>query len=90
MREPILPMEITVTGMFNSGRYARFDYILVPLHIMQEAYSLGGGVHGIAVRPVTRSLRIWDRLNRFIEPFPSGHLIDQNRELGTRFVSNGP
>ena len=43
VRELILPMEITVTGMFNSGRYAYdSDYIIVPLHIMQEAYSLGG------------------------------------------------
>jgi lipoprotein-releasing system permease protein len=85
VRELILPMEITVTGMFNSGRYAYdSDYILVPLHIMQEAYSLGGGVHGIAVRtsdPFTAD-KIRDRLNRFIEPpFQAVTWIDQNREL---------
>ena len=85
VRELILPMEITVTGMFNSGRYAYdSDYILVPLHIMQEAYSLGGGVHGIAVRtsdPFTAD-KVRDRLNRFIEPpFQAVTWIDQNREL---------
>ncbi len=85
VRELILPMEITVTGMFNSGRYAYdSDYILVPLHIMQEAYSLGGGVHGIAVRssdPFTAD-KVRDRLNQFIEPpFQAVTWIDQNREL---------
>ena len=85
VRELILPMEITVTGMFNSGRYAYdSDYILVPLHIMQEAYSLGGGVHGIAVRtndPFTAD-KVRDRLNQFIQPpFQAVTWIDQNREL---------
>jgi lipoprotein-releasing system permease protein len=85
VRELILPMEITVTGMFNSGRYAYdSDYIIVPLHIMQEAYSLGGGVHGIAVRtsdPFTAD-KVRDRLNKFIEqPFQAVTWIDQNREL---------
>jgi lipoprotein-releasing system permease protein len=85
VRELILPMEITVTGMFNSGRYAYdSDYILVPLHIMQEAYSLGGGVHGIAVRssdPFSAD-KVRDRLNQFIEPpFQAVTWIDQNREL---------
>src|SRR3984893_14626467 len=84
-RELILPMEITVTGMFNSGRYAYdSDYILVPLHIMQEAYSLSGGVHAIAVRtndPFTAD-KTSDRLNRVIEPpFQAVTWIDQSGEL---------
>ena len=85
VRELILPMEITVTGIFNSGRYAYdSDYILVPLHIMQEAYSLGGGVHGISVRtndPFTAD-KVRDRLNQFLQPpFQAVTWIDQNREL---------
>jgi lipoprotein-releasing system permease protein len=85
VRELILPMEITITGMFNSGRYAYdSDYILVPLHIMQEAYSLGGGVHGISVRtndPFTAD-KVRDRLNQFLQPpFQAVTWIDQNREL---------
>jgi len=85
VRELILPMEITVTGMFNSGRYAYdSDYILVPLHIMQEAYSLGGGVHGITVRSVNpyTADKVRDRLNGFLKPpFQAVTWIDQNREL---------
>ncbi len=85
VRELILPMEITVTGMFNSGRYAYdSDYILVPLHIMQEAYSLGGGVHGITVRTTNpySADKVRDRLNKFLtQPFQAVTWIDQNREL---------
>jgi lipoprotein-releasing system permease protein len=85
VRELILPMEITITGIFNSGRYAYdSDYILVPLHIVQEAYSLGGGVHGIAVRtndPFTAD-KARDRLNQFLRPpLQAVTWIDQNREL---------
>jgi lipoprotein-releasing system permease protein len=85
VRELILPIEITITGVFNSGRYAYdSDYILVPLHIMQEAYSLGGGVHGITVRtkdPFTAD-KVRDRLNGFLEQsFQAATWIDQNREL---------
>jgi lipoprotein-releasing system permease protein len=85
VRELILPMEITITGVFNSGRYAYdSDYILVPLHIVQEAYSLGGGIHGIAVRTTNpfRADKVRDRLNCFLEPpFQAVTWIDQNREL---------
>jgi lipoprotein-releasing system permease protein len=85
VRELILPMEITITGVFNSGRYAYdSDYILVPLHIVQEAYSLGGGIHGIAVRTTNpfRADKVRDRLNGFLEPpFQAVTWIDQNREL---------
>ncbi len=85
VRELILPIEITITGVFNSGRYAYdSDYILVPLHIMQEAYSLGGGIHGLTVRtkdPFTAD-KVRDRLNAFLpQPFEAATWIDQNREL---------
>jgi lipoprotein-releasing system permease protein len=85
VRELILPIEVTITGVFNSGRYAYdSDYILVPLHIMQEAYSLGGGIHGITVRttdPFTAD-KVRDRLNGFLpQPFQAATWIDQNREL---------
>jgi len=52
-RELLLPAELTVTGLFSSGR---FDYdahfVLVPLHIGQELYGLDSNdqLHGIAVR----------------------------------------
>ena len=53
-----MPAELTVTGIFESGRYVYDSNVLfVPLHIGQELYSLGDGVHGISVRttePVSR------------------------------------
>jgi lipoprotein-releasing system permease protein len=51
LQQMILPADLTVTGIFASGRYA-FDaeFILVPLNIGQELYSLGDDVHGLSVR----------------------------------------
>jgi lipoprotein-releasing system permease protein len=49
----ILPAELTVTGIFESGRY---DYdaniLLVPLFVAQELYGMAGAdsVHGLSVR----------------------------------------
>jgi len=47
----VVPQDLTVTGIFESGRY---DYdaniLLVPLYIGQELYGLGDAVHGISVR----------------------------------------
>ncbi len=50
LRTLILPSELTVTGIFASGRY-QYDseVLLVPLHIGQELYGLGDMVHGISV-----------------------------------------
>jgi lipoprotein-releasing system permease protein len=47
----LLPTELTVTGIFSTGRYLYdSDYILVPLHIGQELYQLGDAVHFIGIR----------------------------------------
>lgn len=48
LRQMVLPIELTVTGIFKSGRNA-FDaeFIVVPLYIGQELYTLQGGVHGL-------------------------------------------
>jgi lipoprotein-releasing system permease protein len=47
----VVPAELTVTGIFESGRY---DYdaniLLVPLYIGQELYGLGDAVHGLSVK----------------------------------------
>jgi lipoprotein-releasing system permease protein len=49
----ILPTELTVTGIFESGRYLYdSEFLLVPLHIGQEIYGLGGGVHGLTIKTV--------------------------------------
>ncbi len=51
VKQLIIPTDLTVTGIFESGRYL-YDsqFILLPLHIGQELYGLDGNeVHGLAV-----------------------------------------
>ena len=51
LRQMILPAELTVTGIFESGRYIYdAEFLLVPLHIGQELYGLNDALHGISVR----------------------------------------
>jgi lipoprotein-releasing system permease protein len=51
LRQFVLPIELTVTGIFKSGRQAYdAEFVVVPLIIGQELYALGGGVHGITAR----------------------------------------
>jgi lipoprotein-releasing system permease protein len=50
LRSLVLPMELTVRGLFSSGRYQYdSDVLLVPLQIAQELYGLEDNVHGISV-----------------------------------------
>ena len=53
LKSLILPMELTVTGIFESGRYA-YDSscVLVPLHVGQELYGLmdTDALTGISIR----------------------------------------
>jgi lipoprotein-releasing system permease protein len=85
LRELVLPAELTVTGIFQSGRFLYdSEFILVPLHIGQELYGLGDGVHGISIRtedpyrvgPIQRALS-----ERLPPPFYTLSWIDLNREL---------
>ncbi|MFV1994319.1 MAG: FtsX-like permease family protein, partial [Verrucomicrobiales bacterium] len=51
LRQMILPLELEVTGIFDSGRWDfNSEFIFVPLHVGQELYSLGPAVHGLAVQ----------------------------------------
>jgi len=51
LRQLVLPTQLMVTGIFESGRYLYdSEFLLVPLHIGQELYGLGGSIHGISVR----------------------------------------
>lgn len=53
LRQLVLPTRLTVTGIFESGRYLYdSEFLLVPLHIGQELYGLGGSIHGISIRTV--------------------------------------
>jgi lipoprotein-releasing system permease protein len=51
LRDVILPKELTVTGIFETGHYGHDSgYLLVPLYIGQELYGLGDALHGITVK----------------------------------------
>ncbi len=51
LKQMILPKELEVTGIFESGRYMYdSEFLIVPLHIGQELYSLGDAIHGLALR----------------------------------------
>ena len=49
--EIVLPSELRVIGIFESGRNS-YDsaFMLVPLFVAQELYSLGDAVHGLSVK----------------------------------------
>lgn len=51
LRELVLPTELEVTGIFESGRYLYdSEFLLVPLYVGQELYGLADGVHGITLK----------------------------------------
>jgi lipoprotein-releasing system permease protein len=85
LREMVLPMELQVTGIFESGRYLYdSEFMLVPLHIAQEIYGLGDGVHGITVKTVHpyRAAEIRDEVYRALgDDFRISTWMDLNREL---------
>ena len=85
LKQMILPTELEVTGIFESGRYLYdSEFVLVPLHVGQEIYNLGGGAHGLSVKtsdPFTAQ-RVKDELNDALTP-PVMALtwIDLNKQL---------
>ncbi|MFM7374207.1 MAG: ABC transporter permease, partial [Chthoniobacterales bacterium] len=85
LREMVLPMELTVTGVFESGRYLYdSEFMLVPLHIAQEIYGLGDGVHGITIKTVHpyKAAEIRDAIYRTLgEDLRIATWMDMNREL---------
>jgi lipoprotein-releasing system permease protein len=81
----VLPAELTVTGIFQSGRYAYDSNVLfIPLHIAQELYSLEGAIHGLAVRVKEPYLapEVKAALGRELQPPVAAETwIDRNRDL---------
>ncbi|MDX2080014.1 MAG: FtsX-like permease family protein [Terrimicrobiaceae bacterium] len=85
LKNMILPTELEVSGIFESGRYLYdSEFLLVPLHIGQELYNLGGAVHGLAMKTQDPYLapEVRDRLNISLEP-PNYALtwIDLNKQI---------
>ena len=53
LREVVLPKELTVTGIFETGQYLHdSEFLLVPIFIGQELYGLGDSLHGLTVKTV--------------------------------------
>ena len=71
LREVVLPKELTVTGIFETGHYSHdSSYLLVPLYIGQELYGLGDSLHGILVKTDDPydAPRVKGEIMRFLQP----------------------
>ncbi|MFZ4484358.1 MAG: FtsX-like permease family protein [Chthoniobacterales bacterium] len=85
LREMILPLELKVTGIFESGRYLYdSEFLLVPLHIGQELYGLGDGVHGLTIKTVHPydAAQVREAIYAVVDPNISvSTWMDMNRDL---------
>lgn len=85
LKELVVPAELTVTGIFESGRYAYdSEFLLVPLHIGQELYGLGDGVHGVTMKttdPYLAEQVKRDILELLEPPAQAFTWIDLNKQL---------
>ncbi len=53
LRDVVLPKELTVTGIFETGHYLHdSEFLLVPIYVGQELYGLEDALHGITVKTV--------------------------------------
>lgn len=53
LREVVLPKELTITGIFETGHYLHdSEFLLVPIYVGQELYGLGDSLHGLTVKTV--------------------------------------
>src|SRR5437016_476960 len=84
LRDVILPKELTVTGIFETGHYLHdSEFLLVPVYVAQELYDLDDAFHGITVK--TENPYGADRVKHVIEHFldPPQYAqtwIDMNRQ----------
>ncbi len=85
LRELVLPADLEVTGIFNSGRFAYdSEFLLVPLYVGQELYGLQGGVHGITVRTTDPyiAVKVQREVEAILPPsFRAATWIDLNKQL---------
>jgi lipoprotein-releasing system permease protein len=84
LREIVLPKDLTVTGIYETGHYVHdSEFLLVPLFVAQELYGLGDGLHGITVRTVDpyRAQAVKEEIERFLTPPQFAQTwIDMNRQ----------
>jgi lipoprotein-releasing system permease protein len=84
VRDVILPKELTVTGIYETGQYTHdSEYLLVPIYIGQELYGLGDGLHGIIVKTDAPygAERVKESIESFLEPPEYAQTwIDMNKQ----------
>jgi lipoprotein-releasing system permease protein len=84
LREVVLPKELTVTGIYETGHYVHdSEYLLVPLYIGQELYGLGDGLHGILVKTDNPygAERVKESIETFLQPPEFAETwIDMNKQ----------
>lgn len=84
LRDVILPKELTVTGIYETGHYLHdSQFLLVPIFIGQELYGLGDALHGITVKtdnPYSAE-RVKEKIEQFLQPPEFAETwIDMNRQ----------
>src|SRR5947199_5453055 len=71
LREVVLPKELTVTGIFETGHYLHdSEFLLVPIYVGQELYGLGDTLHGITVRTVDPygAEKVKQEIQKYLQP----------------------
>jgi lipoprotein-releasing system permease protein len=84
LRDVILPKELTVTGIFETGHYLHdSEFLLVPVYVGQELYGLDDALHGITVKTDNPygAERVKQGIQQFLEPPQYAQTwIDMNRQ----------
>ena len=71
LRDVILPKELTVTGIYETGHYLHdSEFLLVPIYVGQELYGLGDALHGITVKTDDpfRAGEVKQSIQKFLQP----------------------
>nr|MDQ3315626.1 ABC transporter permease [Verrucomicrobiota bacterium] len=71
LREVVLPKELTVTGIYETGHYMHdSEFLLVPVNVGQELYGLEDALHGITVKTVDpyAAERVKQSIQRYLQP----------------------
>src|SRR5438876_242819 len=85
LRDVILPKELIVTGIFETGHSLHdSEFLLVPVYVGQELYGLEDGLHGITVRtdnPYSAE-QVKQAIGQFLQPPEYAQTwIDMNRQF---------
>ena len=85
LRELVLPKDLTVTGIFETGHYVHdSEFLLVPIFIGQELYGLGDALHGITVKTTDPydAARVKGEIEKFLTvPQFAQTWVEMNRQI---------